>query len=147
MDKSMGERVGERGMGYEVFGGRDLIKVLPLEGLKSLRAFNVYHTLLLGYKMLPSRIGMRYEEFLEEFEGSGEEEKRKILREAVAFVPIEQEELDAVTCFCCDKNGIAFSKVNTSRMAPDELIDIIVAVCMEMSRIKLYVISEEVKKN
>ena len=125
----------------------EALKVLPLEGLKSLRAFNVYHTLLLGYKMLPAKIGMTYEDFLTEFDKSSDEEKSKVLREAAAFVPIEQEELDAVTCFCCDKNEIPFTKVNTGKMTPKELIDVVVAVCLEMSRMKLYSISEEVKKN
>lgn len=123
------------------------LRVLPLEGLKSLRAFNVFHTILLGYKMLPSKIKMTYEDFLEEFEAATDDDKAKILREAAAFVPIEQEELDALTCFCCDVNGVPLTKINTAKMTPEQLIDVIVAVCLEISKIKLYSISEDVKKN
>lgn len=123
------------------------LKVLPLEGLKSLRAFNVFHTLLLGYKMLPSKLNMTYEAFIEEFDSSTEEEKAKILREATALVPIEQEELDALTCFCHDVNDIPFTKVNTAKMNPAQLVDVVVAVCLEISKIKLYSITENVKKN
>jgi hypothetical protein len=123
------------------------LKVLPLVGLKSLRAFNVYHTLLLGYKMLPAKIGMTYEDFLTEFYEIDQKEKEKVLRQAIAFVPIEQEELDALTCFCCDTNDIPLTKINTKGMTPKELIDVVVAVCLELSKIKLYSINEDVKKN
>ncbi|MDR2426824.1 MAG: hypothetical protein LBD46_06590 [Endomicrobium sp.] len=123
------------------------LKVLALEGLKSLRAFNSFHTLLLGYKMLPANMNKNYEKFLEEFDAACEEDKEKILREAAALVPIEQDEVDAITCFCCDVNGIPLTKINTAKMKPDQLIDVIVAVCLELSKIKLYSISEDVKKN
>lgn len=123
------------------------LKVLPLEGLKSLRAFNVYHTLLLGYKMLPAKLSMTYEKFLEEFEGQNEDDKIKTLREAAAMIPLEQEEVDALTSFCCDINGIPLTKINTAKMSPAQLIDVIVCVCMEISKIKLYSIGEDVKKN
>ena len=123
------------------------LKVLSFEGLKSLRAFNVYHSLLLGYKMLPSKITMTYEDFLNEFDGATDEEKEKTIREAAAFVPIEQDELDALTSFCADTNGIPYTRVNTAKMTPAQLVDIIVAVCMEISKIKLYSIGEDVKKN
>jgi hypothetical protein len=131
----------------KAYKGKASLKVLPLEGLKSLRAFNVYHTLLLGYKMLPAKIGMTYEDFLTEFDKNSDEEKTKVLMEAAAFVPIEQEELDALTCFCCDINGVPLTKINTGKMTPKELIDVVVAVCLEMSKIKLYSVSEDVKKN
>lgn len=125
----------------------DKLKVLPLEGWPSLRAFNVYNTLLLGYKMLPAKIKMTYEAFLEEFDASSDEEKAKILREAASFVELEQDELEALTSFCHDANDIPFTKVNTAKMTPQQLIEIVVAVCLEISKIKLYSIGEDVKKN
>jgi len=122
-------------------------QVLPLEGWKSLRAFNVYHVLMLGYKMIPAHITKSYETFLEEFDKSEDSEKEKTLREAAAFVPLEQSELDDITAFCCDSNGIPFTRANTSKMKPEEIIEIIVTVCMEISKIKLYALSDEQKKN
>ena len=123
------------------------MKVLELKGYKSLRALNAFHTLLLGLKMLPLYILDSYEEFFKKFEALSEKEKQTKVREAALFVELTQDEIEALACFCCDKNGIPFNKNSIPSLKPDEIIDIIVSVCMEISKIKIDLVTEDEKKN
>lgn len=124
-----------------------MIKVLPLKGYKSLRALNGFHALLLGLKMLPAYITEPYESFLDRFKDKPEWEKEKLLKEAVLFVQLGQDEVEAIIAFAADKNGIAYTPVNMKNLGPGELHEIIVAVCMEIGRIRIELVSEEEKKN
>ncbi len=120
--------------------------VLPLQGYASLRALNAFHALLLGLKMLPAYIGEPYEKFYEGFRTKTEGEKETLLREAVAFVQLSPEEVAALVSFCTDKNGIPFSAINQKNLTPDEMFEVIVAVCMEIGKIKIDLVSEDEKK-
>lgn len=122
------------------------MKILPLKGYKSLKALNAFHTLLLGLKMLPAYSQEAYEEFYEGFAIRSDAEKEKFLREAVLFVPLQSEEVDALIAFCTDANGIAYQEANIKNLGPDELIECIVAVCMEIGRIKIELVSQDEKK-
>lgn len=122
-------------------------KVLPLVGFKSLRAFNAFHALLLGMKMLPAYVMEPYEDFYARAQEKSDEEKMKLLKEAAQFVSLEQEELESLICFCTDKNGVPYSAANIKNLAPDELVSVIVAVCMEISKIKIELLTDEEKKN
>lgn len=124
-----------------------LYQVSDLVGHKSLRALNVYHTLLLGVKMLPAYIGESYEDFLSRLEGKTLEQKYKVFKEAALFVEIQKEELEALICFCKDKNGVPFQASNIKNLGPKELIDVIVSVCLEISKIKIDLVTEAEKKN
>lgn len=121
-------------------------KVLPLKGYKSLRALNAFHTLLLGVKMLPAYFQIQYEEFYESFKSQTDAQKEALLREAVAFVQLSEEEVDAVVCFATDANGVPYTAVNKGNLGPDELVDVIVSVCMEIGQIKIDLVSEAEKK-
>lgn len=123
------------------------MKILPLKGYKSLRALNGFHALLLGLKMLPAYIQEPYETFYESFNEKSDDEKRKLLREAVIFVQLGQDEVEALISFATDKNGVPYQSANMKNLAVDELHAIIVAVCMEIGRIKIELITEEEKKN
>lgn len=123
-----------------------MIKVLPLKGAKSLKAFNVFNTLMLGLKMLPLYVHVPYREFYASIPEKSEEEKENLIREAIAFVNLEPDEVEAAVAFCCDKNGIAYSKNNIGNMELKEVIDCIVAVCMEIGRIEITLTSESEKK-
>lgn len=121
-------------------------KVLPLTGYKSLRALNAFHALLLGLKMLPAYVGESYESFYSAFAEKGEAEKEKLLREAAVFVQLQQDEVEALVSFSTDKNGIPYSSVNMKNLSVDELHEVIVAVCMEIGRIRVDLVSSEEKK-
>lgn len=122
------------------------MRILPLKGYKSLKALNAFHTLLLGLKMLPAYQLEDYETFYEGFSHRSEAEKERLLKEAVLFVPLQSEEVEAIIAFATDKNGIPYSEVNQKNMTPDELVECIVAVCMEIGKIKIELLSNDEKK-
>jgi len=123
------------------------MKVLPLKGYKSLKALNAFSALLLGYKMLPAYMGISYEEFYESFSEKSDEEKEAVLREAVAFVQLQSDEVESIITFCTDKNGIPYDSTNVKNIELKTLHEIIVSVCMEIGRIKINLVSDEEKKN
>jgi hypothetical protein len=123
------------------------LKLLQLKGYKSLRALNGFHALLLGIKMLPAYIGDSYESFYESFKDKTDAEKETLLREAVVFVQLGQDEVEAIISFACDPNGVPYSAVHLKSLSMEELHRIIVLVCMEIGRIKIDLISDEEKKN
>jgi hypothetical protein len=121
-------------------------KLLPLQGYQSLRALNGCHTLLLGLKMLPVYMDQTYQAFFASFSTKSDEEKERNIREAAAFVQLSSEEVAAFLSFATDTNGVPYSDVNQKNLNPGEIFEIIVAVCMEISRIKIDLVSEEEKK-
>lgn len=124
-----------------------MIQVLPLKGYKSLRALNAFHTLMLGLKMLPAYASEAYEDFYERISKATDEEKVKLIREAALFVQLERDEVEALIGFCSDKNGVPYGPHNVKMLGPDQLIDIIVAVCAEIGKINVGILTEEEKKN
>ncbi len=123
-----------------------MIKVLELRGLKSLRALNAFNTLLLGLKMLPSYMGETYEEFLGRIQAMPFDDQMKMIREAAMFVPLEKEEVEALVCFSADKNGVPYEAANIKTLGPGDLVEIIVAVCGEIAKMKIDFVSENEKK-
>jgi hypothetical protein len=122
------------------------MKVLPLKGYKSLRALNVFHTLLLGMKMLPINVFKSYEEYFKEFDLMTEEQKETLIREAVLFVELTPDEIEAILSFCCDSNNIPFERSNIASLTADKIHEMIVSVCLEISKIKIDMVSENEKK-
>lgn len=123
------------------------MQVLELKGYKSLRAFNAFHALMLGLKMLPSYMGETYEEFLNRVQKMSPIDQEKMILEASLFVEIPKEELEAIICFCADKNGVPYTAENMKNLGPKEFQEMIVAVCMKIAQIKIDFVSEKEKKN
>jgi hypothetical protein len=122
------------------------MKVLKLEGYASYRAFIGYHTLLLGLKMLPSYIAESYESFYTRLSEMSSIDQERMIREAALFVELRKEEVEAIVCFCADKNGIPYTAININNLNPVELVDAIVSVCVEISKFKMDLVSEDEKK-
>jgi len=122
------------------------MKILPLKGYNSLKALNSFHTLLLGLKMLPAYIMEDYETFFKSFNEKSEEVKEKLVREAVLFVQLQEEEVESLVGFATDKNGIPYSKANMKNLGPGELHEIITQVCMEIGKIKISILTNDEKK-
>lgn len=120
--------------------------VAELKGYKSLRALNAYSALLLGLKMLPAYAVEQYESFLARVQSLPAIDQIKIFREAAHFVELAEEEVKAMICFCRDKNGVPFTAENMKNLGPQELVEVIVSVCHEISKIKIDIISEDEKK-
>ena len=123
------------------------IQVLELKGYKSLRALNAFSALILGVKMLPAYAAFSYEEFLASVQAMPADAQRKVIVEAVMFVELQQEEIEALACFCADANGVPYTKENVKNLKPHELVEMTVAVCLEIAKIKVDFLSEDEKKN
>ena len=124
------------------------MEVAELKGYKSYRAFVAFHNLMLGLKMTPLYISEKYYEWFENnFVNVSEDEKRKMVRDAALFVNLEPEEIEVFACLCKDKNGIPYSKANIGNLKPDEILEVIISVCMEIGKIKIDMLTREEKKN
>lgn len=122
------------------------MKILPIQGTNSLNALQGFSALLLGFKMLPNRIAEDFEHYYESFKDKTEAEKEKILRESLMFVNLKKDEIEALVSFATDKNGISYSAASIKNMPLNDLFDTIIAVCMEIGRIKITLVSEDEKK-
>lgn len=123
------------------------MRVLELKGYKSLRALNAFNALMLGLKMLPQYMSQDYESFLEKIQAMTPDDQRKMIKEAALFVELGKEEVEALVCFCADKNGVPYSPENIKNLKPDQLIEIIVEVCFEIAKIRIDFVTETEKKN
>ena len=124
-----------------------MIKVLELKGFKALRALNAFHALMLGLKMLPAYMGESYETFFDRVSLMPPDDQEKLIREAVLFVELQKEEVEALIGFCADPNGVPYSAENLKNLGPRELHECIVAVCCEIGKIKVDLVSNAQKKN
>lgn len=123
------------------------MKVLELRGYKSLKALNAFHTLMLGLKMLPAYLGETYEDFYSRVEDMSQADQEKMIREAVLFVELQRDEVEALACFCADVNGIPYGAENLKSLGPDQIVEIIVSVAKEIAKIKINFVTDNEKKN
>ncbi len=123
------------------------MRVLELKGYKSLKALHAFHALMLGLKMLPSYIAESYEDFYDRVSKMPEVDQEKLIREAALFVELQKEEVESLLSFCADANGVPYSPENLKNLGPKELHEIIVAVCVQISKIKIDLVSTDEKKN
>lgn len=123
------------------------MKTLELKGQKSIRALNAYCALVLGLKMLPAYMAEDYEPFLERIQAMPPEDQKKIFKEAALFVELQKEEVEALLSFVADPNGVPYSAENVKTLGPAQILDGIVAVCMEIAKIKIDFVSDTEKKN
>ncbi len=125
-----------------------MIKVLTLEGIESVYPVQGFHKLMFGLKMLPSYLSESYSDFFSRIDLMDEEGQEKMIREALRFVRLDGEEIMDLLRWATDQNGVRYSKDNTKNLTPDQINDIITAVCMEVSRAhKVSFVSEDEKKN
>jgi hypothetical protein len=122
------------------------MKVGELKGYKSLKALNAFHALMLGLKMLPAYMAEQYEDFFSKVEQMNQLDQEKMIRHAVQFVELQPDEVDALVSFCQDKNGVPYGKENIKNLTAGELVEIVVAVCLEIAKIKIDFVTESEKK-
>lgn len=123
------------------------MKVLELKGFKSLKALNVFHSLMLGLKMLPAYQSESYEDFFARIELMSSDDQEKMIREAALFVKLDKDEVESLICFVTDANGVPYQESNLGNLGPDEIYECIVAVCKKISQIKINLVSGDEKKN
>lgn len=122
------------------------MKILELKGYKSLRAFNAFHALMLGLKMLPQHLSESYEEFYDRISEMSEADQKTIIREAALFVELQKDEVEALLSFVCDPNGVPYGAQNINNLSPQDIVEMIVAVCSEIAKIKIDLVSDSEKK-
>lgn len=123
-----------------------MIQVSELKGYQSYKAFNAYHHLLMGMKMIPEYSSLSFEDFLAVLDEMTLEDKKKVVTNGVKFVNLEEDELQSMMSFCSDKNGVPYTKENMKNLGPDKITEIVVAVAMEIAKIKVDFVTEEEKK-
>lgn len=123
-----------------------MINVLEIKGYESYQAVLSYNKLLLGLKMLPLYYYEEYDSFYARVREKSAEDQKKLLKEAALFVNLTKEEVQALLCFCADANGVPYQPANMKSLTADQIIEMIVAVSFEISKIKIDFVTEEEKK-
>lgn len=110
-----------------------------LRGLKSPAGFQVLFTLLLGYYSVPV-FGQKkaLDDFIKEFEQMPREKKRDVLAKAISITPLKEEEYLNVLCFAKDANGVPYSSENVENLKYDEIMEIVIEVCLAYSDCKVF---------
>ena len=121
--------------------------VLTLTGIAGVRAFNVFHHVILGMKMLPINLEKGYEAFLGELHEKEDQERKKFFVSGLRFVPLEDSDIEAVLKFCLDSNGVPLCRANTKSMAAQTIIEHMADVFVEISKINVDLVTDEEKKN
>jgi hypothetical protein len=119
---------------------------MELKGINSLRAMNVFHTLMLGLKMLPQYAGESYEDFYSRVAEMPPHDQETLIREAILFVELEKDEVEAALSFATDANGIPYTRENIKNLGPKEIMEAVTMVCMKVAAIKVDLVSPKEKK-
>lgn len=101
----------------------------------------------MGLKLIPLYAFIPYEDFYAGFEEKTDAEKELFLREGLAMIKLEDDEIEALIGFCCDKNGIPYTKANIKNLDLKQIYDCCLAVMLEISKIEISFITESEKKN
>jgi hypothetical protein len=123
------------------------MKAIELRGLKSYFALQAYGKMLLGLKMLPMYMNLGYSEFYGVVDQMPESDQEKLIREGVFLVDLTDDEVMAFARFCVDANGVPFTNENIKKLAPDQIFEIIVTVCIACAKIKINLTTDYEKKN
>ena len=120
------------------------MKVRPILGYNCYRAYQVYRDIILAsyifwnankiYLSDDENKPESYKDFLLRFEKSTEEEKREIIKLGAETFNLSIEEICFLIGLVEDANGVPYSKSNIDNLKPNEIIDIILEVCFEISR-------------
>jgi hypothetical protein len=123
------------------------MEVQDLKGMKGFRAFQAFHKIMLGLKMLPAYLHESYEDFFDRAAAMPEADQERLVREACLFVDLESSEVESLLSHCEDANGVPVSASHIKTMAPDQILEGLVAVCKTVIRIRVDFIGEDQKKN
>ena len=127
------------------------MKIRPITGYNCYRAYQVYRDILLASYIFwtankiylsndpeVKKKAETYKEFLIRFEKSDEEERRNIIKLGADTFNLSLEEVCFLVGLVEDANGVPYSKANLNNLKPQEIIDIIVEVCLEISKITVF---------
>lgn len=124
------------------------MKVLELRGIPAFHAFQAFQKVLLGLKMLPEYQSEGFEEFYAKVEKMPQRDQETLIREAVALgVRLDPEEVMDLVRFACDANGVPYGEANVKNLDPPQLHEAMVAVCCELAKLKINLVTDREKKN
>lgn len=123
------------------------VKVKELRGLESVWALNAYHTLVRGLAIEQACMGQEMDVTFAKFEALDAAGKERELRRAFSLVNLPEEDMQNLLLFALDANGIPYGKRTLKNIGPADLIEAMVAVCLEIAKITPRVCPEDVKKN
>ena len=123
------------------------IKVKELRGLESVWALNAYHTLVRGLALEQACLGQEVDTTLAKFEALDDAGKERELRRAFALVNLGADDMQNLLLFAEFTNSLHSSIPGRSALGPVELVEAMLAVCMEIAKITPKVCPEDVKKN
>lgn len=111
------------------------IRLRKLEGYESYQAFVAFHRLLYGIKMLPHYEGETYPEFFKRINSMSEDEQRMIFSEALSFVLLTPEEIQALAFFGEDQNGVQYHAANIKNTPFSRIVEVAAEVCIAFGKI------------
>ncbi len=124
------------------------MKVRELRGIPAFHAFQAHQKIMLGLKMLPAYSTEGYEEFYARVEKMPFRDQETLVREAVALgTRLDPEEIMDLLQFCEDPNGVTIGPVNVKGLEHQYIHEALVAVCCELVKVKVKLVSEAEKKN
>lgn len=117
-----------------------MIRAEEIKGIKGLCAFKALHTLLFNYYLLPEfkKDKETYGDFLKRFHKMDDDEKREVLEMSLYFAGIEVKEIETLVSFAEDVNGVHYSKASMNNLDFPQLFEIIIDVCLEVAKIKVF---------
>ncbi len=125
-----------------------MIKVKTIQGMDSIYAVQAFHKLMLGLKMLPSYFNETYEAFFARIDEMSESDQEKMIREALAFVKLDQDEILDLMNWALDPNGVPYSKESRTSLKPGDIHEVLTAVCKVIAKDhKINFVTEAEKKN
>lgn len=123
------------------------MEVRPIKGYNCYRAYQVYRDILLAsyYFYEANKICFednpkpeKYNEFLRRFENSNEEERKKIIEIGANNFNLSLDEVCFLVGLVEDANGVPYSKATLNNLDPQKIIEIIVEVCLEISKVTVF---------
>ncbi len=123
------------------------VRVKELRGLKSVWALNALATLIYGLGTEQACLGQDYETTAAKFEALPDEEKEKQLRHALEIVNLTSADMMNLLEFAIDANGVPYAQKKLEKMGPHEIVEAMLAVCLELAKLRPQVCPEDLKKN
>jgi hypothetical protein len=114
------------------------MKIKEIKGQRGVRAFNIYSKLVIGIGMTYFNHEKNFEEFLKSFEGYEIEKKRQLLKWACLMVQLDDDEIEALTRFVADDDGIAYEKPALAQLKPSEIVNMMVEVALKISETSVF---------
>lgn len=123
------------------------VTVKELLGYRSVLAYNAFYSLLLGLAVEQAHLGQSIETTFAKFEALPPKGKEEQLKHALKLVALSKDDTLNLLAFAVDANGIPYDQKKMDHMGPQDILQALLAVCMEFAKIKPFFFDETVKKN